>query len=108
MLGNVGESGAEGSEVWPLMTYDWRHITQETVKAKMKGYKMLDNAGGFYADLAEDQIIFFLSDNKRSIFSTSIKDQLFFFLSILLRSTLSTLTGLRKLIRRLKQSASKT
>ena len=108
MLGNMGDSGTAGSEVWPLMTYDWRHITQETVRAKMKGYKMLDNARGFYADLAKDQIIFFLSDSKRSIFSTNIKDQLLIFLSILLRSTLSTLKGLRKLIRRLKQFDSKT
>ena len=92
MFGKTGKSG-DGSEIWPIMTYDWRHITQETVSAKMKGFKMLDNAGGFYADRAKDQFIFFLSDNKRSIFSTNIKNQL-------LRRILSTRTGLRKLIRR--------
>ena len=67
MLGKMGESGSEGNDLWPAMTYDWRHITHESIRAKLLGFDMMDNADGDYTDGAKDQLVFFLPTNKRSI-----------------------------------------
>lgn len=58
LLEKSGTCGAEGSEIWPKMDYDWSDITKDKIKNLMKSdYILLSNEDNEYTDGASDQLV---------------------------------------------------
>lgn len=60
LLGKTGICGNTNDNIYPIMTFDWRNITEEKIIDLMKkDYILLKNDNHLYTDGAEDQIILF-------------------------------------------------
>lgn len=58
LLGTTGTCGSGGSSIYPIMTYDWRGITEKHIVNLMKeDYILLKNDNNKYTDGVTDQFI---------------------------------------------------
>jgi hypothetical protein len=66
LLGKSGVCGAGPNDpMWPTMTFDWRHITEDSIiNLSKEGYILLKNDNNKYTDGGQDQIILVKNNNK--------------------------------------------